>query len=122
CIRVVMECGCMDALIQGISLVLLQIGLSNEFVPSLPVAIMRPFSGGGGRGLMLDVFDKYGVDSFLGNLASIFQGSADSTFYIIALYFGSVGIKKVRYAIWAGLLADFIGVIAAICIAYLFFK
>jgi spore maturation protein SpmB len=121
-IRVFRESGGLDAIIQGISWVFLHLGINSEFVPSLPVAIMRPFSGGGGRGLMLDVFKNYGVDSFLGNLASIFQGSADSTFYIIALYFGSVGIKKVRYAIWAGLLADLIGVIAAICIAYLFFK
>jgi len=121
-IRVFRESGGLDAIIQGISWVFMNLGINNEFVPSLPVAIMRPFSGGGGRGLMLDVFKNYGVDSFLGNLASIFQGSADSTFYIIALYFGSVGIKKVRYAIWAGLLADLIGVISAILIAYLFFK
>jgi len=121
-IRVFRESGGLDAIIQGISWVFMNLGINNEFVPSLPVAIMRPFSGGGGRGLMLDVFKNYGVDSFLGNLASIFQGSADSTFYIIALYFGSVGIKKVRYAIWAGMLADLIGVISAIFIAYLFFK
>jgi spore maturation protein SpmA len=121
-IRVFRDSGALDAIIQGISWVFLHIGINSEFVPSLPVAIMRPFSGGGGRGLMLDVFKNYGVDSFLGQLASIFQGSADSTFYIIALYFGSVGIKKVRYAIWAGMLADLLGVIAAIGIAYLFFK
>jgi spore maturation protein SpmA len=121
-IRVFRESGGLDAIIQGISWIFMNLGINNEFVPSLPVAIMRPFSGGGGRGLMLDVFKNYGVDSFLGNLASIFQGSADSTFYIIALYFGSVGIKKVRYAIWAGMLADLIGVISAIFIAYLFFK
>ncbi len=121
-IRVFRDSGALDSIIQGISWVFLHIGINSEFVPSLPVAIMRPFSGGGGRGLMLDVFKNYGVDSFLGQLASIFQGSADSTFYIIALYFGSVGIKKVRYAIWAGMLADLLGVIAAIGIAYLFFK
>ncbi len=121
-IRVFRDSGALDAIIQGISWVFLHIGINSEFVPSLPVAIMRPFSGGGGRGLMLDVFKNYGVDSFLGQLASIFQGSADSTFYIIALYFGSVGIKKVRYAIWAGMLADLLGVISAIGIAYLFFK
>jgi spore maturation protein SpmB len=83
---------------------------------------MRPFSGGGARGLMLDVFKTYGADSFIGQIASIFQGSADTTFYIVALYFGSVRIQKVRYAIWAGMIADLLGVIAAIGIAYLFFK
>ncbi len=121
-IRVFRDSGALDAIINGISWCFLHLGLNSEFVPALPVAIMRPFSGGGGRGLMLDVFKTYGADSFLGQLASTFQGSADSTFYIIALYFGSVGIKKVRYAIWAGMLADFIGVIAAILIAYIFFK
>ncbi len=121
-IRVFRDSGALDAIIQGITWCFSNIGLNSEFVPALPVAIMRPFSGGGGRGLMLDVFKTYGVDSFLGQLASTFQGSADSTFYIIALYFGSVGIKRVRYAIWAGMLADLIGVIAAIGIAYIFFK
>jgi len=121
-IRVFRDSGALDAIINGITWCFLHLGLNSEFVPALPVAIMRPFSGGGGRGLMLDVFKTYGADSFLGQLASTFQGSADSTFYIIALYFGSVGIKKVRYAIWAGMLADFIGVIAAILIAYIFFK
>ncbi len=121
-IRVFRDSGAMDAMINGITWCFSNMGLNSEFVPALPVAIMRPFSGGGGRGLMLDVFKTYGADSFLGQLASTFQGSADSTFYIIALYFGSVGIKKVRYAIWAGILADLIGVIAAIGIAYIFFK
>jgi spore maturation protein SpmB len=84
---------------------------------------MKPFSGSGARGMMLDIFKNpaLGPDSFPGLAASIFQGSADTTFYIIALYFGSVGIRKVRYAIWAGMIADFIGVIAAIIIAYIFF-
>jgi spore maturation protein SpmA len=121
-IRVFRDSGALDAIINGITWCFVNLGFNSEFVPALPVAIMRPFSGGGGRGLMLDVFKTYGADSFLGQLASTFQGSADSTFYIIALYFGSVGIKKVRYAIWAGMLADLIGVIAAICIAYIFFK
>ena len=121
-IRVFRDSGALDAIIQGITWCFSNMGLNSEFVPALPVAIMRPFSGGGGRGLMLDVFKTYGVDSFLGQLASTFQGSADSTFYIIALYFGSVGIKRVRYAIWAGMIADLIGVVAAIGIAYIFFK
>ena len=107
-----------DVLTHGIQL----LGINADFTPALPVAIMKPFSGSGARGLMLDVMQTHGADSFVGRMASTFQGSADTTFYIIALYFGSVGIKKVRYAIWAGMLADFIGVIAAIIIGYIFFK
>lgn len=121
-IRVFRDSGALEAIINGISWCFLQLGITSEFVPALPVAIMRPFSGGGSRGLMLDIFKVYGADSFIGQLASTFQGSADTTFYIIALYFGSVGIKKVRYAIWAGMLADVLGVIAAIGIAYIFFR
>jgi spore maturation protein SpmB len=99
-------------------------GIGGDYVAALPVAIMRPFSGAGARGLMLDIFTNpaYGPDSFVGKMASTFQGSADTTFYILALYFGSVGIKKVRYAIWAGMLADLIGVIAAIIIAYIMMR
>ena len=121
-IRVFRDSGALDAIIGGISWGITSLGFGNEFVPALPVAIMKPFSGSGARGLMLDIFKVHGPDSFVGKLASTFQGSADTTFYIIALYFGSVGIKKVRYAIWAGMLADFIGVIAAIIICYLLFK
>lgn len=120
-IRVFRDSGGLDAIISGITWCFTALGLTGEFVPALPVAIMRPFSGGGSRGLMLDIFKTHGPDSFIGQLASTFQGSADTTFYIIALYFGSVGIKKVRYAIWAGILADIIGVISAIIIAYIFF-
>jgi spore maturation protein SpmB len=83
---------------------------------------MRPFSGSGARGMMIDAMKTYGPDSFIGKLSCTFQGTTDTTFYILALYFGSVGIKKVRYAVWAGLFADIIGVIAAIIIAYIFFK
>ncbi|MBP6624711.1 MAG: hypothetical protein KA198_06045 [Chitinophagaceae bacterium] len=98
-------------------------GINTDFVPAIPVALMKPFSGSGARGLMLEVFANplYGPDSFVGNTASILQGSADTTFYILALYFGSVGIRNVRYAVWAGLLADFLGVVCAIIIAYIFF-
>ncbi|TAD86984.1 MAG: hypothetical protein EAY75_06660 [Bacteroidetes bacterium] len=120
-IRVFRDSGALDAIIGGVSWIITQLGMATEFVPALPVAIMKPFSGSGARGLMLDIFKVHGPDSFVGKLASTFQGSADTTFYIIALYFGSVGIKKVRYAIWAGLLADFIGVVAAIIICYLLF-
>jgi spore maturation protein SpmA len=124
-IRVFRDSGALDAIINAIAWCFLHLGITSEFVPALPVAIMRPFSGGGSRALMLDIFKSQGVhgaDTFIGQMASIFQGSADTTFYIIALYFGSVGIKKVRYAIWAGMLADLLGVIAAIFIAYIFFK
>jgi spore maturation protein SpmA len=121
-IRVFRDSGALDAIINGITWCFSSMGMNGEFVPALPVAIMRPFSGGGARGLMLDIFKVHGPDSFIGQLASTFQGSADTTFYIVALYFGSVGIKKVRYAIWAGLLADLIGVISAVIIAYIFFK
>ncbi|NCI46527.1 nucleoside recognition domain-containing protein [Sediminibacterium soli] len=121
-IRVFRESGALEAIINGITWCFTSLGFSGEFVPSLPVAIMRPFSAGGSRGLMLDIFKTHGADSFVGQLASTFQGSADTTFYIVALYFGSVGIKKVRYAIWAGMIADLIGVISAIVIAYIFFK
>ena len=123
-IRVFRDSGALTAVINGISWALNSIGIGGDYVAALPVAIMRPFSGAGARGLMLDIFTNpaYGPDSFVGKMASTFQGSADTTFYILALYFGSVGIKKVRYAIWAGMLADFIGVIAAILIAYLMMR
>ena len=120
------ECGALAYITDGIKFVIIALGLNADFVEALPVAIMKPFSGSGARGLLVDLFDKtkyphLGPDSFVGKMASIFQGSADTTFYIIALYFGSVGIKNVRYSVWAGLLADFLGVIAAIIIGYIFF-
>jgi spore maturation protein SpmA len=121
-IRVFRDCGAFTYIVDGASHLIQYMGVDSQFTPALPVAIMKPLSGSGARGLMLDVFRTNGVDSFAGQLASTFQGSADTTFYIIALYFGSVGIKKVRYAVWAGVLADMIGVIAAILICYLFFK
>jgi spore maturation protein SpmB len=123
-IRVFRDSGALDYVINGISYLIHAAGLNTDFVPALPTAIMRPFSGSGARGMMLDIFTNkaYGPDSFVGKLASIFQGSTDTTFYILALYFGSVGIKKVRYAVWAGLAADFIGVIAATILGYIFFK
>jgi hypothetical protein len=120
-IRVFRDSGALGYMVEGLSWVIGLTGLETAFTPALPVAIMKPFSGSGARGLMLDVMKSNGPDSFVGKLASTFQGSADTTFYIIALYFGSVGIKKVRYAIWAGVLADLIGVVAAILIGYVFF-
>ena len=120
------ECGALGYITDGIKFIVIALGLNADFVEALPVAIVKPFSGSGARGLLVDLFDKtkyphLGPDSFVGKMASIFQGSADTTFYIIALYFGSVGIKNVRYSVWAGLLADFLGVIAAIIIGYIFF-
>ena len=121
-IRVFRDSGAMNYVLNVLTWLINLTGINTDFVGALPVAIMRPLSGSGSRALMLDVFKTQGADSFLGKLASIFQGSADTTFYIIALYFGSVGIKKVRYAVWAGLLADLMGVVIAILIGYTFFK
>ena len=121
-IRVFRDSGAMTYILDGLSYLIQLTNVNADFIPALPVAIMKPLSGSGARGMMLDIFQTSGPDSFVGKLASIFQGSADTTFYIIALYFGSVGIKKVRYAIWAGILADLIGVVIAIFIGYTFFR
>jgi spore maturation protein SpmA len=122
-IRVFRDSGALTYVVDAMKFIIARIGVNTDFVDALPVAIMKPFSGSGARGLLLDIYSNpaLGPDSFVGKMASIFQGSADTTFYIIALYFGSVGIKKIRYAVWAGLMADFIGVIAAIIIGYIFF-
>lgn len=120
-ISVFRACGAMDYLISGISHAIAYCGLNTDFTPSLPIAFMKPLSGGGTQGLTVDAIKTYGVDSFVGKLSSIMYASADTTFYIVALYFGSVGIKKTRYAITGGLIADLAGVIAAILVAYLFF-
>ena len=95
-------------------------GLDTSFVPALPTALMKPLSGSGARGMMVDAMTTYGADSFVGRLASTLQGTSDTTFYILALYFGSVGIRKTRHAVACGLLADLVGIIAAISVAYLF--
>ncbi|HWB26957.1 MAG TPA: nucleoside recognition domain-containing protein [Chitinophagaceae bacterium] len=123
-IRVFRDCGALGYLTDGIGFIVKSLGFNTDFVPALPTAIMRPFSGAGSRGLMLDVMrpENYGPDSFVGKLACTLMGSADTTFYIFALYFGSVGIKKVRYAVWTCMAADIIGIIAAIVIAYIFFQ
>ncbi|HTN38660.1 MAG TPA: nucleoside recognition domain-containing protein [Arachidicoccus sp.] len=120
-IRVFRDCGALGYLTDAIGYGVHAMGFNTDFVPSLPVAIMKPFSGSGARGLMIDTMQTFGADSFVGKLACTFNGSADTTFYIIALYFGSVGIKKVRYAVWVGLAADILGVIGAIAIGYIFF-
>ncbi len=121
-IRVFRDSGALGYITDGIAYLLHLTGVNTDFVPALPTAIMKPFSGSGSRGLMIDAMKAYGPDSFVGKVACTFMGSSDTTFYIVALYFGSVGIKKVRYSVWAGMAADFIGVIAAIFIAYIFFR
>lgn len=113
--------GAMDWLIEGIAWCVSACGINAEWVGALPTALMKPLSGSGARGMMVDAMTTYGADSFIGRLSCIFQGSTDTTFYILAVYFGSVGIKNTRHAVPAGLLADLAGVIAAIIIAYLFF-
>lgn len=122
-IRVFRDSGALTYVVDGMKYLISFTNINTDFVDALPVAIMKPFSGSGARGLLIDIFNNplFGPDSFVGKTASILQGSADTTFYIIALYFGAVGVKKIRYAVWAGLLADLIGVIAAIIIAYIFF-
>lgn len=114
--------GSMDFLIQGISSLIDWCGIDNQFVGALPTALMKPLSGSGARGLMVDAMSTYGADSFIGRLACIFQGSTDTTFYILAVYFGSVGITKTRHAVPCGLLSDLAGILAAIFICYLFFN
>ena len=113
--------GAMDMLVDGIAWVVSACGGDTDFVGALPTALMKPLSGSGARGLMVDAMATYGADSFVGRLACIFQGSTDTPFYILAVYFGSVGIRHTRHAVGCGLLADLAGVIAAICMAYLFF-
>ena len=113
--------GAMDALVNGIGWCVEKCGLDSRFVGALPTALMKPLSGGGARGLMIDAMTAYGADSFTGRLACLFQGSTDTTFYILAVYFGSVNIKNTRYAVGCGLLADLAGILAAIFLAYLFF-
>jgi spore maturation protein SpmA len=120
-IGVLRASGTLDFLVAGLGNVFAAMGLDTRFVPALPTAIMKPLSGSGARGMMVDAMNTHGADSFVGRLASIMQGTSDTTFYILALYFGSVGIRKTRHAVACGLLADLSGIIAAIFIAYIFF-
>lgn len=114
--------GAMDAMTNAIGWLADKCGLDSNFAAALPTAFMKPLSGSGARGLMIDAMTANGPDSFVGRLACIFQGSTDTTFYILAVYFGSVGIRNTRYAVLCGLLADFAGIVAAIFMAYLFFS
>lgn len=113
--------GAMDMLVDGIKWTVAALGGNTDFVGALPTALMKPLSGSGARGMMVDAMSTYGADSFVGRLSCIFQGSTDTTFYILAVYFGSVGIRYTRHAVACGLLADLAGVIAAIAICYMFF-
>ena len=113
--------GAMDLLIDGIGWLIGLCGIDSDFVAALPTAIMKPLSGSGARGMMVDTMTTYGADSFVGRLSCIFQGSTDTTFYILAVYFGSVAVKNTRHAVTCGLLADLAGIIAAIFIGYMFF-
>ena len=113
--------GAMDMLVDGIKWAVASLGGNTDFVGALPTALMKPLSGSGARGMMVDAMSTYGADSFVGRLSCIFQGSTDTTFYILAVYFGSVGVRYTRHAVACGLLADLAGVIAAIAICYMFF-
>ena len=113
--------GAMDMLIGGLRACVDACGVDAQWVDAMPTALMKPLSGSGARGMMVDAMTTYGADSFVGRLSSIFQGSTDTTFYILAVYFGSVGVSKTRHAVTCGLLADLAGILAAIAICYLFF-
>ena len=113
--------GAMDFLIDGIRMGVSAAGLDTQFVEGLPTMLMKPLSGSGARGMMLDAMNTYGADSFIGRLCSIVQGSSDTTFYVVALYFGSVGIRNTYYTIPCSLLADLAGAVAAVTMTYLFF-
>ena len=113
--------GTLDYLTQGIAWMVVAAGLNSDFVDALPVAMLKPLSGGAAKGMMIETIKTYGPDSFTGRLASIFRGCTETTFYILAVYFGSVNIRKTRYALTVGLIADMVGVAAGIWVAYLFF-
>lgn len=113
--------GAMDWMIDGLAWCVDRIGVSSDWVGAMPTALMKPLSGSGARGMMVDAMTNYGADSFIGRLSCIFQGSTDTTFYILAVYFGSVSVRNTRHAVAAGLWTDLIGVVAAIFVAYLFF-
>jgi spore maturation protein SpmB len=114
--------GAMDMLIDGMKGLVRLTGADAAWVDAMPTALMKPLSGSGARGMMVDAMTTYGADSFVGRLSCIFQGSTDTTFYVLAVYFGSVGIRHTRQAVACGLLADLAGMIAAIAICYMFFS
>ncbi|MBL8307876.1 MAG: spore maturation protein [Rubrivivax sp.] len=120
-ISVFRSTGCMDFVIAGIASLVGALGMNTDFVPALPVGLMKTLSGSGARGLMIDVMKTYGVESFQGRLAAIIQGSTETTFYVLAVYFGSVNIRKTRYALSCGLFADAVGLVGAILVGYAFY-
>jgi spore maturation protein SpmB len=113
--------GTLDFLVEAISIGLKTIGMNTDFVEALPTAFMKPLSGSGARAMMVETMNTFGADSFVGRVSSVMQGSTETTFYVIALYFGSVNIKHTRYAVICGLIADLTGIVAAIIFSYLFF-
>lgn len=113
--------GAMDMLKDGLEAIVAFAGFNTDFVPAIPTALMKPLSGGGARGMMVDAMETYGADSFVGRLVSVMQGSTETTFYVLAVYFGSVNIRNSRYALTCGLIADAVGIVAAILISYMFF-
>lgn len=121
-ISVFRSCGALDFIIQGFAMGVEKLGFNTDFIPAMPTAFMKPLSGAGARGMLVHTIESTGVDSFASRLASIFQGSSETTFYVLAVYFGSVGIKRTRYAAGIGLLADLFSVITSIWVAYIFFK
>jgi spore maturation protein SpmB len=120
-ISVLRSSGAFDYLLNGLSALFGAMGFRTDFVTALPTALMKPLSGSGARAMMVDTMTRYGADSFAGKLSAVFQGSSDTTFYVVAVYFGSVAVKNTRYAIPSMLLADLVGIITAIFVAYLFF-
>jgi spore maturation protein SpmB len=120
-ISVLRNSGAFDYLINGLGYVFSAMGFRTDFVTALPTALMKPLSGSGARAMMIDTMTKYGADSFAGRLSAIFQGTSDTTFYVVAVYFGAVAVKNTRYAIPSMLLADLVGIVTAISVAYLFF-
>ncbi len=112
--------GAMDYMISGVSWAVESMGFNSDFTGALPTMLMKPLSGSGARGMMIDAMNSYGADSFVGRLSSVVQGSTDTTFYVVALYFGSVAIKRIRYTLTYSLIADFVGIIAAIILSYIF--
>lgn len=120
-ISVFRTCGALDYIVNGLSAIVSLFGLNTDFIQAMPTAFLKPLSGGGARAMMIETMKTYGADSFAGRLSCIFQGAADTTFFIVALYFGAVGVKHSRYSVTCGLLADLGGVISGILVAYLFF-
>jgi spore maturation protein SpmB len=120
-IGVFRTCGALGYLVDGIRYIVSFTGLNTDFVDSLPTAFVRPLSGSGSRGMMVEAMKTFGVDSFAGRLSSVMQGTTETTLYVVAVYFGAIGVRKTRYAITCGLIADFAGIVAAIFLSYLFF-